>query len=194
MPSPGRDGSRLGKFHPGSRLGCLRRASPLLGIRAIYVREVSTRGWDPGQVQAIRDLQRFWDGTRWTEEGRDQSGSDVPTRALQQFESNQIGIGLSLLGAAVAVLACFLPAAEVPVQLSEIQANTLIQQQSGVIWLIGGALAVPERYFAPIEEARRLGSRWSSVRSRFSPPYWVRVRPGWPFFGPRSLSHFSQTL
>ena len=97
-------------------------------------------------------LLRRWDGANWTDKRLNADGSEIER---ERFAVNPLGIGLVVLGAAVAILALFLPAAEIPARFSEVKSNSLIQGQTGSFWLILVALGAAGAAFrAHLQESR----------------------------------------
>jgi hypothetical protein len=115
--------------------------------------------WDPENPEEgwYRDpddeeLLRFWDGSAWTNQRLNADGSEFKEA---RFAINPLGVGIAIAGAAVAILALFLPAAEAPSQFSRVASNSLIQGQTGAAWLIAAALAAAAGAVAAHLQAKR---------------------------------------
>ena len=114
--------------------------------------ETASPGWypDPGGA----DLQRYWDGSRWTDEMRNADGS--PIAEGEHFAVNPLGVAVTAFGAALVVIACFLPAAEVPVVFTQVKENSLIQGMpfEMIVLLLLGLAAAGDSYLAARAQQR----------------------------------------
>ena len=83
-------------------------------------------GWYPDPDQP--ETQRYWDGNEWTDQR-------APARS-SGISGIQLPVALALIGAAIAVIATFLPQIEASEVTTEIKDNSLVQNGDGIFILI----------------------------------------------------------
>lgn len=108
-------------------------------------------GWYPDPSGG--KTQRYWDGSTWTEQKRRIEGDEITDRSRNVV--SPFAVGVVVLGAALAIMACFLPAAEVPIGFSEIKSNSLVQGQSNVYWILILSVAVAATALRAYDSHRR---------------------------------------